>query len=456
MPRRSQHRITKRHVDRLQSGDKDYIAWDRDLAGFGVRVLRTGRKVYVAQARGPAGGVRAGSRRVSLGRHGEVSADQARAQALRAIRRIRRGDFPEPGESPESQPCAIPPSTGLTSAELQPAGLTLGGVVDRYREYLDANCRPKTVALQAGALENHIVPALGERPLAAIGPAEIAALHRRLRDTPGMANTVLDVLRRMFALADQWGLLAQPHPLPGQPQNQPGQDKRTAPRQRLAQRNPCQGIRKYRMRARQRYLTREEYRRLGRVLKDGEADGSLHAPAVAAMRLLILTGCRRDEILTLRWDDVDRTAGELRLRDTKTGPRLVSLTAAALRVLDGIQREADNPWVIVGVRPGTRRTTLKSAWRRVRQRAGLGGVRLHDLRHSYASRALAMGESLSMIGKLLNHRRLASTARYAHLRRGAERAAAARVGRSIGEYLGQGTATAMDGTPSSGRGESND
>ena len=454
MPRRSQHRITKRHVDGLQAADKDYIAWDRDLTGFGVRVLRTGRKVYVAQARGPADSVRAGSRRVSLGRHGEVSADQARAQALRAIRRIRRGEGPEPVESPESRPCATPPSTGLRRAGLQPAGLTLGELADRYREYLDANCRPKTVELQAGALENHVVPALGERPLAAIGPAEIAALHRRLRDTPGMANTVLDVLRRMFALADQWGLLAQPQTLPGQ-------DKRSAPRQRFAprqrpaQRNPCQGIRKYRMRARQRYLTREEYRRLGRVLTDGEADGSLHAPAVAAMRLLILTGCRRDEILTLRWDDVDRTAGELRLRDTKTGPRMVSLTAAALRVLDGIEREADNPWVIVGVRPGTRRTTLKSAWRRVRQRAGLHGVRLHDLRHSYASRALAMGESLSMIGKLLNHRRLATTARYAHLRREAERAAAARVGGSIGEHLGQGAATGMDGTPSSGRRESN-
>ena len=138
-------------------------------------------------------------------------------------------------------------------------------------------------------------------------------------------------------------------------------------------------------------------------------------PAVAAIRLLLLTGCRRSEILTLRWDDVDRTAGELRLRDSKTGPRMVPLARAVAAVLDGIARAPGNPWVIVGQRRNDRLTKLDNYWQPIRAKARLEDVRIHDLRHSYASRALALGESLPAIGKLLGHRKVSTTARYVHL-----------------------------------------
>ena len=189
--------------------------------------------------------------------------------------------------------------------------------------------------------------------------------------------------------------------------------------------------------ARERFLTPDEYRRLGRVLKEAERDGSVWPPAIAAIRLLVLTGCRHSEIVSLRWDDVDRTAGELRLRDAKAGPRMVPLTEPVSAVLAGIRREPGNRWVIVGQKSGTRLSGLRHYWHSIRAKAGLDDVRLHDCRHSYASRALALGEGLPTIGKLLGHRKIATTARYAHLMRDAEKAAVTRVGDSIGAHTGR-------------------
>ena len=150
----------------------------------------------------------------------------------------------------------------------------------------------------------------------------------------------------------------------------------------------------------------------------------------------MLTGCRKSEILTLRWEDVDLAANELRLGDSKTGPRAVPLSPAAAGVLSDLPRVSGNSWVIPGHKPGTHITNLDKPWRIVRTRAGLKEVRLHDLRHSYASRALALGEGLPTIGKLLGHRKVSSTARYAHLMRDAEKEAATRVGDSIGAHIG--------------------
>ena len=197
-------------------------------------------------------------------------------------------------------------------------------------------------------------------------------------------------------------------------------------------RNPCRAVRPYKAVRRERFLTPEEYRRLGRVLKAAESDGSASRSAVAALRLLMLTGCRRNEIVKLRWDDVDRAARELRLSDAKTGPRTVPLTPAVEAVLEGIARDGDSPWVIAGKIPNTHLVNMDRVWKRLCAKAGLEDVRIHDLRHSWASRALAVGESLSMIGKLLGHSQVATTARYAHLARDSEKASAAKVDGSIG------------------------
>ena len=334
------------------------------------------------QSRGPGG-----SKRITLGRHGELTVEQARKQAVAVIDRIKRGE----------NPVAAPPEPAFTVADL----------AQRYLEtHVAVNCNAHTAGIYRGSLDNHILPALGAMPITSVGPPEAAALHYGLRDTPRAANRALMVLSKMFSLAEDWGLA----PAGG---------------------NPCRFVRKYKEGMRERFLTPDEYRRLGRVLCSLDAGGPLSARAAAALRLLMLTGCRLNEILTLRWDDVDRKARELRLRDAKTGARMVPLTPTATAVLAGIARAPRSP----GCSPGPHRTGIcRSSPATGATRGGAAGledVRIHDLRHSFASRALALGESLTMIGRLLGHTDVASTARYAHLVRDAEKVAAAKVGDSI-------------------------
>ena len=186
---------------------------------------------------------------------------------------------------------------------------------------------------------------------------------------------------------------------------------------------------------RERFLTQDEFARLGSVLDEIEREGSETRSAVAAIRLLMMTGCRRSEIQTLRWEHVDLEAGEMHLLETKTGARVVPLAPSAVVVLAALPRDQENPWVIVGKKPGSHLTDLNHPWWRIRARAGLHGVRIHDLRHSFASRAVQLGESLPMIGKLLGHTQVQTTARSAHLARDTVKTSASRVGDSIGEAL---------------------
>ena len=365
MPARSDRRINKRTVDALRVQSGDAVFWDRTLPGFGIRVYASGRKVYVVQARGPAG-----SRRVALGNHVELPCERARKEAATVIDRIKRGEEP--------QPPAPVPVTEPRVADL----------VERYfRVHVATHCSAKTAAGYRYVVDKHILPALGTMRVRDVGVAEVAALHHELRSMPLTANRAVKILSKMFRLAQGWNMVP-------------------------AGRNPCRLVRRYKEEPRERFLSPDEWRRLGRALREAEADGSVWPQAIAALRLLLLTGCRRQEIVTLKWDDVDRTARELRLRHAKTGPRMVALTQPVERVLDGISRVQCSPWVIPGRKPGTHLADLHDNWERIRDRAGLENMRIHDIRHSYASRALAVGESLTMIGKLLGCRKVQTTARY--------------------------------------------
>ena len=376
--------LSNRAVGKL-AVEKDTVFWDRELTGFGVRVYPTGARVYIAQARGPEG-----PKRVAVGRHGVIHAEQARQRAALIIARIKAGETPVP------EP--MKPSGGPSVAEVAARYLT---------EYVSVRCKPSTAAATRSVLEKHITPALGRLPLAAVERAQVAELHQRLYETPAVANMAVGALSSMYRLACEWGLVPDGVP------------------------NPCRSIVKYPGRKRERFLTDEEFIRLGEVLDEVETRGGASAPAVAAIRLLALTGCRRNEILTLRWEDVALDENELRLPDTKTGARAVPLPPRAVELLAGLPREPGNPWVIPDRKPGTRLQNLDDAWKIIRARAGLEGVRIHDLRHSYASRALALGEDLTMIGRLLGHRQIETTARYAHLARDSAQEAAERVAASI-------------------------
>ena len=384
MSPRQYRTLTKRIVDRLAVDDKDAVFWDRELPGFGLRVYPSGAKVYVVQTR-----CTGRSKRVTVGRHGDVSPDQARKEAARIIARIKAGEAPIP-TAPKADP---------TMAEL----------AERYqREHVAMRCRPATVRHYGIMLVKHIVPALGELKLAEIERKHILAFQYELREKPTVANRALDMLIKMFNLAEVWEL------------RPPGK-------------NPCRFVRRYKVQPQhERFLTPEELHRLGRVLDAAPAERLASIHGAAAIRLLVLTGCRRNEVLGLRWEDVGFEAGELRLRDTKTGARVVPLTPAAAEVLEDLPRVPGNPWLFPGKKRGTHQRNINDSWDRIRKRAGLGGVRLHDLRHTFASRALALGESLSMIGKLLGHTQVQTTARYAHLARESVKASTAKVAESIG------------------------
>lgn len=384
MPERQTRKLTKRTVDRLAVDGKDTVFWDRDLPGFGIRVYPSGRKVYVVQSR--AGGK---SRRATVGRHGEIAPDQARKDAVRIIARIKAGR-----------------SVVDAAPEAPPGMADLAG---RYlREYVAVHCKPNTIKHYGLMVRKHIVPTLGELRVSEVRRKHILKFQYGLSDMPTVANRTVDILVKMFNLAELWEM------------RPPG-------------RNPCRSVRRYKVNGRkERFLTPGEIARLGRTLDIAPAERLASRHAAAAIRLLILTGCRRNEIMGLAWDDLDFEAGEMRLADSKTGARVVPLPPAAVEVLKDLPRVADNPWVFPGKRKGTHQVNINDSWNRVRERAGLDGVRLHDLRHTFASRALAIGEGLPMIGELLGHRKVDTTARYAHLARESIQASTAKVAESIG------------------------
>jgi integrase len=179
--------------------------------------------------------------------------------------------------------------------------------------------------------------------------------------------------------------------------------------------NPRKHIKKFPEKKRERYFSAAELQSIGRVLREMEEERIELPSAIAAVRLLLFTGCRLSEILKLQWEHVDLASHALRLPDSKTGAKVVHLGSAAISVFKAIDKVAGNPFVIVGRNPGAHLTDLQPFWQRLRGRAGLKNARIHDLRHTFASVAVSNGQSLSMIGKLLGHTQVQTTARYAHL-----------------------------------------
>ena len=384
MPERQYRTLTKRIVDRLAVNGKDAVFWDSELPGFGIRVYPTRRKVYVVQTR--ANGK---SKRFTVGRHGDIAPDQARKDAANIIARLKAG-LPPVEQEPEPEP-------------------TVAALAERYeREYVAMHCKPNTIKHYGLMLKKHIVPGLGSLRVSEVEKKHILRFQFGLSDMPTVANRTVDILVKMFNMAELWEM------------RPPG-------------RNPCRSVRRYKVEPhKERFLTPRELARLGRTLDIAPSKRLASRHAAAAVRLLVLTGCRRNEIMGLAWDDLDFEAGEMRLADSKAGPRIVPMPPAAAEVLAALPRTPDNHWVFPGRKKGAHQTNINDSWNRIRERADLDGVRLHDLRHSFASRALALGEGLPMIGELLGHRQVNTTARYAHLARESVRASTARVADSIG------------------------
>ena len=279
------------------------------------------------------------------------------------------------------------------------------------REHIAIRVKASTAKEYRRNLERFILPALGQLTVTGITRADVAKFHHDLRHIPYQANRCLEVVSKMFSLAEMWGL-------------------------RPDGTNPRKHIRKYPEEKRERFLSAAELRRIGEVLREMEAEGIELPSAILAARLLILTGCRLNEIMTLQWAHVDLAERVLRLPDSKSGAKVVHLGQPAVDLLRDAQRIDGNPWVIAGTLPGKRLSDLQPFWQRVRARAGVKDVRIHDLRHTFASTAVASGQGLPMIGKLLGHTQVQTTARYAHLAAEPVRMAADAVASSLSDTLG--------------------
>ena len=393
-------RITKRAVDALRAREREYMLWDHTVKGFGVRVHSSGRKVYIVKYRHHGRVIKK-----TIGPHGAISPAAARAHAAEIITAARTGRDPAGRDLREKDAARRDPRQAATAP-------TIRDLAGRFlEEYVPAHCKPGTAHSYRGSITRHVLPRIGARRIVDVTRGDVVALHHEMRAIPYAANHTLGILSIMLTAAEVWGL---------RPEGS----------------NPCRYVKRFRVENRERFLSDEEYRRLGAALRRAEKTGTEAASAVAAIRLLMLTGCRLSEIMTLRWEDFDPEAAEIRLPDSKTGARVVHLGRPAVAVLRGIARVEGNPWVIAGRRPGSRVASLHYPWGRIRKRAGLDDVRLHDLRHSFASGGLLVGEGLPMIGKLLGHSQVQTTARYAHLADDPIKAAADRIASRIAKVAG--------------------
>lgn len=387
-------RLTKRSLDALVVTDRATIAYDTELRGFGVRLGRTGGLTWFIEYRPGAGGRRIAKKRLAFGSR-EFTPEQARQTAKELLAGVALGKDPMADRQRERQ------------------AATFQEFAQRYlAEEATSKLKPGTCKNYEIAIRRHANPEIGRLKLDQITTADLSRLHSKIGQTkPMSANRVLEVISSVFRYAATCNLVSVGH-------------------------NPTKSIRAFRERRRERFLSGDELAKLGEALREAETIGtpyevddtkptSKHAPkaenrrikidsyTAAAFRLLILTGARLREILNLRWDYVDLQRGLLLLPDSKTGRKAIVLNAPAVAAIRSLNPQGD--YVIFSESDDKPRSDLNRPWRTISARAGLVGVRIHDLRHTHASVGAAAGLGLPIIGKLLGHTQASTTLRYAHL-----------------------------------------
>jgi len=379
--------FTTTFVRRVKPRSKMYEMTCDTLSGFILRVLPSGKKVFLVRYR-----VNGKDRRERIGRWGPtLTVDVARRRAAIMLRDASALDsLADEIEQRETiQPArAAPPRPKRTVREL----------VKRYiEEYVDVYLKPRTADNYRSLLAKIIVPKFGKLDYQSITRGDVMALHASLARTPGKANTVACVIGSLYIrIIDDWELSDM--------------------------RNPATRIRRFRHKKHERFLKPEERRAVHEVMLNGVRTpcgrkGHLDPSSVWAITLLCLTGLRRDEIRDLKWGDVDWQHASFLLRDTKTGPRNVPVAGQVMDLLRMIHDHWGNPQdgYVVTSRTGKRLSSINRTWDQIRQAAGIPDVRLHDLRHSFASDALMSGVPLAIVGEMLGHRQASSTQRYAHI-----------------------------------------
>ncbi|MEF2549058.1 site-specific integrase [Aurantimonas sp. E1-2-R+4] len=416
-------RITKRSVDEIQPAGKDRFLWDSELTGFGLKVTPAGRRVYLCQFR-LEGGRRGRLRRYTIGTHGAPwTPEQARSEAKRILGLAANGHDPANEKQQERK--------APTVAEL----------CDQYLLHGCATKKASTLATDRGRIERHIKPLLGRLKVKDVTKADV----RRFLQDVADGKTAVDVktgARGRAIVKGGKGTASRTVGLLG------GIFSFAVDQDYVAS-NVIRGIRRFPDKRGDRFLSAAELARLGDALRSMEQTGS-NALGLAIIKLLIFTGARKGEIEGLQWNEVDFERGLLRLRDSKTGQKAIILNPPALEVLVGMNRLEDSPYVFPASRSDGHYEGTPKLWQALRRKAVLNDVRLHDLRHSFASVAVAGGASLPIIGALLGHGNASTTQRYAHLSDDPLSEASARTSASIRDMMGESTRRIGDQGESSG------
>ena len=363
-------KLTKRTVEAIQPvAKKDVVVWDSELPGFGVRVKPSGVRSYIVQYRNEHGR----SRRGTIGRHGKLTLDQARKQAKQLFASVMAGSDPV--------------SEKRTSREAP----HMNDLLDRFiRDHVNVHNKPGTQELYKLIIRKHIRPALGKTKVAAVTRQDIGNLHRKMFKTPRQANLVLSVLSKMFNLAEVWGM-------------------------RPDGSNPTRLIKRYPENRRERFCSDEELGRLWAALDRAGHEQTEKPVVIAAVILLMLTGCRLSEIIGLRWDDVNFKGCRLNIREAKAGGRWQTVGSGTMAFLADLPRHEASPWVLPHYTDASKHLPdyiLKKKWRRIRKMAGLEDVRLHDLRHTVGTYAGQTGANSFLIRDKLGHKTIAMTNQY--------------------------------------------
>lgn len=385
MPGATAVRLSLNVVKQLAVGDE---VRDTELKGFGVRRLETVTSYFLLTR------IKGRLRRLTIGKHGSPwTPETARKEAGRLMLLIKQGHDPA-AQRDEGRKASEPFET----------------VAERFLESHSTRLKPSSADDYARIVRVQLGRAFNGRPISEIRRADVARAHASWKATPRQANYALAVLSKLLKWAEQHGY-------------------------RTSGENACAGIDRYKESKRRRFLSKDELHRLGSVLANRQTQGE-NPFIIGAIRMLILTGARLSEMLTLRWEYVDGERGILNLPDSKTGAKTIVLSPEALQVLHGLPRYESNAWVFPGHVKGNHLVNLQKPWDAIRKEAGIVDVRIHDLRHSYAAVAVGLGGSLPLIGHLLGHTQAQTTARYAHVAASPARELADATGDVLGKALG--------------------
>ncbi|WP_434053121.1 MAG: integrase arm-type DNA-binding domain-containing protein [Roseibium sp.] len=365
-------RLTKRAVDAVHAGEKEIMLWDGDLRGFGVRVKPSGTKTYFIQYRNS----RRRTRKFSIGQHGMLAPDEARKIARQLLAEVARG--------------ADPSAERKTRRDAE----TVSKFLDRFeKEHIAENLAVSTAKVWRYLIKTHIRPALGSFLIAAVTKQDIIKLHRSVPGQGRQANNVLTVLSSVFAKAEEWG--ARPEG-----------------------KSPVAGVQRHKEKVRERFLSDQDITHLGKALRSAEEGDSEHPIHLAAVRLLLFSGARTSEVLSLEWRHVDFNNGLVAFPGVKGGERLSHpVSGHVIDILQGLPRVKGSPWILpMPTNPAEHVPyhQIRRCWDRLRTKAKLHDVRLHDLRHTVGTFGGQLGANAFMVRDMLRHRTLAMTSRYAN------------------------------------------